>query len=184
MFMKVITLTLAVCCLLSFSWGRRKFFVKSEGVSRHRGGLAPLGSVFGVLVIVLVAASRVELDVSIASLGAAAMFAISLTIFWWATKAYGDRRPSIAFSPGAPQDLVTSGPYKFVRHPFYSAYMMFWLAFAVHSWSVLALVPALIMGGIYYKAAREEEKAIMSSVLRNAYIDYSRSAGMFFPRLG
>jgi protein-S-isoprenylcysteine O-methyltransferase Ste14 len=62
--------------------------------------------------------------------------------------------------------------------------MMFWLAFAVHSWNVLALVPALIMGSIYYKAARSEEEAIMSSELRDAYIDYSRSAGMFFPRFG
>jgi protein-S-isoprenylcysteine O-methyltransferase Ste14 len=183
MFMKTITLTLAVCCLLSFAWGRRHFFVQSQGVSRHRGGLAPLGSVFGVLVVVFVAASSVELGTYFARLGAVLMFSISLALFWWAARAYGDLRPSIAFSPGAPCDLVTSGPYKFMRHPFYSAYMMFWLAFAVHSWNILALVPALSMGVIYYKAAKGEEEAIMSSALRDAYIDYSKSAGMFLPRL-
>ncbi|WP_425504366.1 methyltransferase family protein [Quisquiliibacterium transsilvanicum] len=111
------------------------------------------------------------------------MFLTALGLFWWAARAYGDLRPSIAFSPGPPCVLVTSGPYKFIRHPFYSAYMMFWLAFAVHSWSVWALVPALTMGVIYYKAAKSEEDSIMSSALRDAYIDYSRSAGMFLPRL-
>lgn len=183
MLMKAITTAIALSCLFSFSWGRRKFFVRTQGVSRHRGGLAPLGSVFGAFVIIYVAASRIDPEISLASIGAVFMFLISLALFWWATRAYGDRRPSIAFSPGVPSDLVMNGPYRYIRHPFYSAYMVFWLAFAVYAWNFLALAPALIMGGIYFRAARGEENAIMASALRNAYIDYSKSTGMFFPKL-
>lgn len=183
MFVKVITITLAVCCLLSFSWGRRNFFVKSAEVSRHRGGLAPLGSIFGVLVIIALVLDEIELQITFPDIGAVVMLATSLLLFWWAARSFGENKPSIAFSPGAPLDLVIDGPYRFIRHPFYSSYMMFWLAFAVHSWSILALIPALIMGRIYYRAARNEEKEIMSSHLRDVYMDYSRSAGMFFPRL-
>lgn len=184
MSLKLITLVIAISGLLSFSWARRNFFIRREGGAVYRGGLAPLGSIFGIIVVFALAAKEVRNELDANSVVAVIMFLFSVLLFWWAARAFQGDRPSIAFSPGAPARLVTSGPYRYVRHPFYSAYMLFWLAFAVSAWNMFALVPALVMGIIYYRAASKEEYAILNSDLRDEYLAYSRSTGMFFPLIG
>jgi protein-S-isoprenylcysteine O-methyltransferase Ste14 len=103
-------------------------------------------------------------------------------LFWTAVRAHGRQRPSGAFASLAPSGLITHGPYRWVRHPFYTAYVLAFLAgaaFAQSGW--LWLVPAWMVT-IYALAAHREELLILSSPLGRSYVEYQRSTGAFFPR--
>src|SRR5262249_1328389 len=78
--------------------------------------------------------------------------------------------------------LVTAGPYRWVRHPFYTA------TFIGFVWGGLAMANGLclVLGGIAigFLIARnriEEEKLV--DRFGDAYRDFMRRRGRFFPRL-
>jgi protein-S-isoprenylcysteine O-methyltransferase Ste14 len=88
-----------------------------------------------------------------------------------------------AFAEEAPAGLIQSGPYRFIRHPFYVAYMLYWtgLAFA-------APHPAVIIGAFgivasYMFLARREEKRLLQGPLGTGYRDYVQATGRFLPRI-
>ncbi len=178
---KILLLMLLIACLGCFSWARRKFF--HDGASKHRNGLAPLGPIFGVLMAVVIAIRVPMSTFSLSEVFASLLFLGSLWLFWASVRAFGDRRPAIAFSPGAPSSLVVSGPYRYLRHPFYTAYLLCWSGCFFSSPEVMTVIPFFIMGWLYYKAASNEESSIRESSLGSDYEEYSRGAGMFFPRL-
>lgn len=81
-----------------------------------------------------------------------------------------------------PDRIVTSGPYRFVRHPFYSGYVLAVLA-------ALAVSPAwstLTIGGLALIVVRwtavGEERRLLASALGPTYAEYRRRTGRFLPR--
>ncbi|HUH50403.1 MAG TPA: methyltransferase, partial [Mycoplana sp.] len=52
-------------------------------------------------------------------------------LFWWAISASRKARLRFAFDPDKPDSLVTIGPYRLVRHPFYTSYIIFWTGWAI-----------------------------------------------------
>jgi protein-S-isoprenylcysteine O-methyltransferase Ste14 len=79
------------------------------------------------------------------------------------------------------QQLVTKGPYAYVRHPIYALVILLWVSIAIGFGSVITgiitavyVVPALI---IY---SRSEEKMLLAH-FGDAYRDYRRNTGAFFP---
>lgn len=175
-------LVLALGCLGSFSWGRKSFFERSCEVTRYRSGLAPLGTVLGIVVLGAITYEPLEDGAAVALALAAVMMLGAIALFWSSVKAFGNRRPRIAFSAGSPDALVVDGPYRFVRHPFYVAYMLFWIGGFAVAPSLLTLAAPVIMGSLYYRAAWREEQSILSSALGSAYTEYSKSSGMFLPK--
>lgn len=184
MLWKLSILVLIVVCLVSFAWGRGTFFVRSTELRPHRNGLGPLGTIFGVLAFGVTAIKPYSEVRTTLSVCAIALLLGALVLFWATVKAFGHRRPRIAFSAGSPDELVLEGSYRFVRHPFYVSYMLFWLGVFVGSLSWLTALAPVMMGVLYYRAASEEERAIRQSLLGPAYESYSRASGMFIPRLG
>lgn len=81
--------------------------------------------------------------------------------------------------------LVTTGIYRYVRHPQYTGFLLVTLGMLVE-W---ATIPLLIMWPIlvvlYYRLARREE-AEMEKEFGNQYIEYKKKTSMFvpLPRLG
>ena len=61
-------------------------------------------------------------------------------------------------------------------------YLMFWAGWAVAAWSVWALVPVVVMAGLYTIAARYEEQLLGQSEMGAAYADYRKQAGLFWPK--
>ena len=51
----------------------------------------------------------------------------------------------LAFDDELPDQLVLSGPYNYIRHPFYTSYLIFWTGFALITFSWLALPLLLLM---------------------------------------
>lgn len=83
----------------------------------------------------------------------------------------------------APAEIVTRGPYRYVRHPFYSAFLLVLLA-AFLAWPQPLTLLLLLYGcaALAVTAAREERR-LSRSELGEAYRRYALHTGRFFPRL-
>ena len=83
----------------------------------------------------------------------------------------------------APVEIVSWGPYRWVRHPFYASYLLALVA-------AVALIPwwptigALVLGAVgLYVTARREEHRLLASDLGAEYAAYREQTGWFVPRL-
>ncbi|MBI4922864.1 MAG: isoprenylcysteine carboxylmethyltransferase family protein [Devosia nanyangense] len=107
----------------------------------------------------------------------------SLVLFWLAIAASRKARLLLAFDANLPHSIVQTGPYRVVRHPFYTSYIVFWIGWAIGTWSLWAVPPLVLMIAIYVLAARGEEAKFAATALAADYQQYRRQAGMFWPRL-
>jgi protein-S-isoprenylcysteine O-methyltransferase Ste14 len=78
--------------------------------------------------------------------------------------------------------LVTHGPYRYVRHPFYDAMALLVVAFALiaANWFFL-LSGGLVFALLAIRSAREEERLLAR--FGDAYRTYVQQTGRFLPRL-
>lgn len=84
-----------------------------------------------------------------------------------------------------PQNIVTWGSYKYIRHPFYSAFIIAFIGavLIVPHWSIaaLGLYTFLILN---YTASKEEKRlSTEGNGLGAQYAKYVKHTGRFFPRL-
>ena len=107
----------------------------------------------------------------------------ALALFWAAIRASRAARLRLAFDLENPDSLVTSGPYKYLRHPFYTSYLIFWIGWAIAVWSVWALLPLAALTVIYVAAAKGEERKFANTPMAAAYAEYKRRTGFFWPRI-
>ena len=166
--------------LLCFAWARRGFFVGAERSSRSRKLLSLSGTLLGLVVILRLLLHGGNSDVSLSILGISTVI-VSVLIFYWAMSSYGSVRPGIAFSPGVRGSINTSGPYKFVRHPFYLSYIIYWIGVVLIIPEFLIFCGVVFMISLYYYAARKEECLILKTNLSEAYTEYKKNTGMFLP---
>ena len=79
-------------------------------------------------------------------------------------------------------ELVTDGPYRWIRNPLYTAGTLLFTGLGLISASVFLLVGALV--GLVLAAIRlPSEEAELEKRFGQAYRDYVRSTGRFLPRL-
>ena len=110
------------------------------------------------------------------------LFVIAGALFASAIKASRAAALKIIFDTGQPGQVVRSGPYRYIRHPFYTVYILFWLGCAVATQDPvnvgygLLLVPTLVV------AALGEEKNFGRSERAADYAAYRQTAGLFWPR--
>lgn len=84
----------------------------------------------------------------------------------------------------APVELVTWGPYALVRHPFYTSFLLAFVAAA------LALPHPATLGCLVYAfvaltlTARREERRLACSELGEDHLHYVGMTGRFCPRIG
>lgn len=116
-------------------------------------------------------------------LAAIAFQLMSLSLFWITQRHIRQQSFSIIFNEDNPHTHVSSGPYKYVRHPFYSAYIFCYLGLIlIFFQSPLALLCGLLIF-YYVRAARLEEKKFLASSFASHYEKYQNKTGMFFPRI-
>lgn len=79
--------------------------------------------------------------------------------------------------------LVTSGPYRWVRHPIYTAYIMNYIAGGLLASNlVLTFVPVIFFGLMIINRIPREE-AVMRKEFGQDYIDLENSTGRLLPLL-
>ena len=78
--------------------------------------------------------------------------------------------------------MYWSGPYAYVRHPFYLSYIIFWIGTAMDA-DAWQSIPATGLTGWYGRIAYEEERRFRTTKMRLPYAAYCRKTGMFWPQL-
>lgn len=81
-----------------------------------------------------------------------------------------------------PKALITTGPFAVVRHPFYLAYSLAWLAAPVATHGPVIAVLAVAAIAVYVIAARREERRLEDR-FGEAYRNYRLGTGSVMPPL-
>lgn len=108
---------------------------------------------------------------------------LAFALFWWTIAETRKARLLAAFTDGDPQSLITTGPYRYVRHPFYTSYILFWCGGALATGVWWTVLPAAIMITIYRRAAAQEEARFGNTDMAEAYAAFARDRSRFFPGL-
>jgi protein-S-isoprenylcysteine O-methyltransferase Ste14 len=90
------------------------------------------------------------------------------------------RHFAFSVSPQAQGDLIRSGPYRWVRHPLYTAFLVeaVGISLLMASWFV-ALTALLVWGLLVCRTRIEEEKLVER--FGNEYREYMAMTGRFVP---
>jgi protein-S-isoprenylcysteine O-methyltransferase Ste14 len=177
-FRQVLFLLFIAVVLLHFLWaGGRRFVVEPMEVGTAIAQASFLG---GALVVALTGAyHRIN-----PYLGAAATVTLlcSLALYEWARRTVRGRRFRVAFNGDVPDSLCESGPYCYIRHPFYVSYMLaFAAAIALPAFPTSALLVANV--AVFVCAAVSDERAIAHRKIGSDYAAYRARVGRFVPHL-
>lgn len=113
---------------------------------------------------------------------ALALMAASAALFAWALRSTRLDPPNVAFSATPAIRLFRHGPYRLMRHPFYTSYLLFWTATCLAAPGPSGWVALAILAMLYIEAVRREESEFAHSLLSGAYESYRRTTGAFLPR--
>ena len=120
---------------------------------------------------------RIDTDPWLAGIGLA-LFALGLGFAIWARLHIG-RNWGTPMTQKEEPELVTSGPYRFVRHPIYSGILLAGVGTALAlSWLWLA---AVALAGIYFVYSATVEERFLAAQFPDAYPAYKRSTKMLVP---
>lgn len=83
----------------------------------------------------------------------------------------------------APVSIVTYGPYRWVRHPFYVAFILLLVGTAMLTREAIGLGSLLAGVTVLGWTARREEQKLLASSYGDEYAAYLARTGRFVPRL-
>lgn len=106
------------------------------------------------------------------------LFAAGLALAIWA-RVYLGRNWGMPMTQRAEPELVTSGPYRFVRHPIYSGLLLALLGTALAT-NLYFLVALVIVGAYFIYSATVEERT-MTSTFPAEYPGYKAHTKMLIP---
>src|ERR1700748_2170042 len=89
------------------------------------------------------------------------LFAAGLGLAVWA-RIYLGRNWGMPMTERAEPELVTSGPYRFVRHPIYSGLILGVVGTALAT-NLLGLIIAAVLGAYFYYSASVEERNLIAT---------------------
>jgi protein-S-isoprenylcysteine O-methyltransferase Ste14 len=162
-----------------FAWGVRGHFVgdKTPGAMQVVVALSFVG----------IAVFLFDLwETSVTDWRAAAGFCLHLlaiALFAWAVLATRRNRPAMAFAGDRPEHVFRSGPYSYIRHPFYTSYLLFWLGCAIATSSPILFLVFLSLAVIYTIAALGEERNFSRSAISDEYEAFRKRTGFFWPKV-
>lgn len=168
--------------LIVFAVALQNFFVQPPALSRGQRFFQDLSVVLGVThgLALLVLNSAGDLWAGIGIV----MYATSLALFLSSieTARHVPMTRTFVYEPRC-ETFLTTGPYRWLRHPIYLSYSLAWLAapVATHNW-VLAL-SAMVMISCYVISAREEERLLAASPRGGDYRAWQSRTWRFLPFL-
>lgn len=107
---------------------------------------------------------------------------VGISLFSWAHYALGENWTAV-LALSQEHELVTQGPYRYVRHPMYSAFFTIGFGFLLLSanWIVGLLYLGTLTLLYAFRVSKEEE--LMISRFGETYRQYMQKTGRIFPRL-
>jgi protein-S-isoprenylcysteine O-methyltransferase Ste14 len=107
-----------------------------------------------------------------------AIFVLGLGLAVWA-RVYIGRNWGTPMSTKAKPELVTTGPYRTVRHPIYTGIVLGMIGTAI-AVSIYWLIAVVLLGAYFIYSAVIEERN-MTRLFPSAYPEYKRSTKMLIP---
>lgn len=114
---------------------------------------------------------------------ALAAYLLAFTLFWACIRANRRKPLTLAFSSDTPDHVMTDGPYRRIRHPFYTSYTLAWIAGVLATGQLWLMLSVIFMLIVYVSAAMSEERKFLRSALAERYVEYRKRTGMFLPRI-
>ena len=118
-------------------------------------------------------------SVILAAIGAV-LFACGIALAVWARLNLG-RNWGMPMTQRAEPELITSGPYRFVRHPIYSGLLMAMLGTAFVNNLFGLIVVAVLVAYFFYSGTVEERN--LTATFPKAYPEYKSRTKMLIPFL-
>ena len=171
---------LSVICFASYAWGNVRLFqhrLQRPVQMKFINGMGVL--FFGAQLLSIFLGRPIAL---LAAFGFA-LYIVAFCLFWWAVPYARAAKLNVAFTPTQPTELLTRGPYRYIRHPFYASYFCYWIAGVVISRQPWLLLSVVCMGSFYIFAILREEQEFKQVPLADLYIAYALVTGCLFPRL-
>jgi protein-S-isoprenylcysteine O-methyltransferase Ste14 len=161
------------------------WLVAAVGVKSGRTGWARfagfrIGIILIVLLLVRAGSFRKHLATSdpwLLGIGLA-VFVLGLALAIWA-RVYLGRNWGMPMSQKADPELVTTGPYRSVRHPIYSGIILAMVGTAI-AVSLYWLIAAVLIGAYFTYSATVEER-FMAGRFPESYPEYKHSTKMLIP---
>lgn len=165
--------------IFSLIWARLRFFSTQATKITIWVRLYDLMVGIQILTTLYICYEAPEITTLASSIWVAALL-VSISLFWWAILTA--RQLDFAFSKNV-GNLLTTGPYAIVRHPFYVSYILIWASTTLLLNSVFLWFTLFYLVTFYFLSARDEEKVILSSEHSKEYFEYRQRVGMFLPRI-
>jgi protein-S-isoprenylcysteine O-methyltransferase Ste14 len=151
-----------------------------QGSRRSPAGRFP-GLMLAIIALVLFRGFHTStLEVHAVALGVlgSVLFLAGLGLAIWARVHLG-RNWGMPMTRKDEPELVTSGPYRLIRHPIYTGILLALLGSAIAT-NLYWLIPLAIMGTYFIYSARVEER-LMSEAFPQAYPSYRSRTKMLIP---
>jgi protein-S-isoprenylcysteine O-methyltransferase Ste14 len=132
-----------------------------------------------LIAVVLRRSSLAVHSVILAAIGAP-LFACGIALAVWA-RLYLGRNWGMPMTQRAEPELVTSGPYRFVRHPIYSGLLTALLGTTLVD-NLLGLIVVAVVAGYFYYCGVVEERNL-AATFPQAYPPYKSRTKMLIPFL-
>jgi protein-S-isoprenylcysteine O-methyltransferase Ste14 len=167
----LLTLLYVTFLLIVMIWGVRT----APDLLRERGTIASnvkawdklINAIYAILLIVLLIIAGLdagrygwsEMPLALRVLGTLGLVLAGWVIWWtMAENAYLSRWARIQKDRG--QSVVTSGPYRYIRHPMYAAIILLVLCIAIELGSWWALIPSGLIGVLFVIRTALEDRML------------------------
>ncbi|MGC1374917.1 MAG: protein-S-isoprenylcysteine O-methyltransferase [Anaerolineales bacterium] len=114
--------------------------------------------------------------------GGGVVAALGIFLFGWSHQALGQNWTAV-LALAKEHQMVQSGPYKYVRHPMYSAFFIFGIGLALLSANVLIAIIYLGPLSVMYATRVAPEEKMMAERFGEPYREYVGRTGRLWPRL-
>jgi len=159
-------------------WLVSAFGVKGGRASRRRIPLNGLSVLSVLLLLRVFRGGSLTVHSPVLGVLGVVVFVGGIASAIWARIHLG-RNWGMPMTQKAEPELVTSGPYRLVRHPIYSGLLAALLGTALAT-NLIGLIIVVVLGGYFYYSSSMEEKNL-TATFPSTYPAYRRSTKMLVP---
>jgi protein-S-isoprenylcysteine O-methyltransferase Ste14 len=106
----------------------------------------------------------------------------AVMLYEWTRRTIVDRNFYVGLAGEVPNTVCDTGPYGYVRHPFYLSYMAAFVGVAIAFPSPIVAGVCLLNIGLFAYMAIDDERVLLASAIEADYRAYRGRVGMFVPR--
>jgi protein-S-isoprenylcysteine O-methyltransferase Ste14 len=159
-------------------WLTSALGVKEGRASRRRIPLNGLSALSVLLLLRVFRGGSLAVDSPVLGALGAVVFAGGIALAIWARIHLG-RNWGMPMTQKAEPELITSGPYRLIRHPIYSGLLAALLGTALVT-NLIGLIVVVVLGGYFYYSASVEERNLIAT-FPTAYPAYRSTTKMLVP---